>query len=185
MDELRAGQYWKTPFIWEPGCPEPATTTSLRFEAADAEWLQDAMAEVMSHSLDESDQFAVKQLGALPAAQELLAVPTDYFEMHAGWWQAAFDHAGNAVGFVLPVTFVDPSRWRSGLPQGTIYYMGVLPQHRSRGHGQDLLAQATRTFIQANCWRIFCDTGTSNLPMVGAFRKAGYKELAPWQRALS
>ena len=185
MEQLPIGHYWKTPFIWEPGCPEPASTTSLRFEAADPDWLQDAMARVMSDSLDESDQFAVKQLGAQQAAQELLAIPTDYFEVPAAWWQTAFDREGNAIGFVLPVTFVDQSRWRSGLPQGTIYYMGVLPQYRSHGFGQELLDQATRTFIQAKCWRIFCDTGTSNLPMVGAFRKAGYKELPPWQRALS
>ena len=76
------------------------------------------------------------------------------------------------------------ARWRDGRPQGTIFYMGVLPAHRGRGHARALLDEATRLFVAADCWRIFCDTGTSNLPMVKTFRQAGYQERAPWQRPL-
>ena len=95
---------------------------------------------------------------------------------------AIVDSAGSRVGFVLPVLFRSEARWQNGHPQGTIFYMGVLPSFRGRGHAAELLAEATRLFIEANCWRIFCDTGTDNHPMVNAFRKAGYKERSPWQR---
>ena len=61
--------------------------------------------------------------------------------------------------------------------------MGVLPAFR--GHALCLLTQATRVFIAARCWRIFCDTCTTNAPMVQAFRTAGYREGQPWQRPLA
>lgn len=184
LAEPAPGQYWKTPFIWEPGCPVPAATPSLRFEPAGDEWLQRALAEVLSDSLDEGARHSVAQLGAAQAVAELLGFAPPYFEWPAGWWRVAISEQGQRVGFVLPVCFKDRSRWRDGRPQGTILYMGVLPAHRGRGHARALLDEATRLFVAADCWRIFCDTGTSNLPMVKTFRQAGYQERAPWQRPL-
>jgi ribosomal protein S18 acetylase RimI-like enzyme len=143
------------------------------------------MAAVMADSLDESDRYAVAHGGAARAARELLAVDTDYFETRDGWWRVARDADGQMVGFVLPVLFRQAARWQGERPEGTIYYMGVLPACRGRGHGLRLLAEATRVFIAARCWRIFCDTGTANTPMVQAFRSAGYREGPPWQRPLA
>jgi ribosomal protein S18 acetylase RimI-like enzyme len=62
--------------------------------------------------------------------------------------------------------------------------MGVLPEFRGRGYAFELLAEATRIFDAAHCWRVFCDTATDNFPMVDAFRRAGYIEHAPWQRSV-
>ena len=152
---------------------------------ATQEWLLGAAAEVMSHSLDESDRYAVANVGAAQAAAELLAMDTLYFERPAKWWRAAIDETGRKVGFVLPVIFRDKARWKDGRPQGTIFYMGVLPEYRGRGHAVTLLNEATRVFIEARCWQIFCDTGTDNTPMVKAFRQAGYRERTPWQRPLA
>ena len=56
---------------------------------------------------------------------------------------------------------------------------------RTSGYAFELIAEATRLFIDAQCWRIFCDTGTDNHPMIKAFRKAGYKERTPWQRSVA
>jgi ribosomal protein S18 acetylase RimI-like enzyme len=184
-EPLRPGHFWKTPFVWEPGCPEPAAADGLVYEPASTEWLHEAMAAVMADSLDESDRHAVAYGGAARAARELLSVDTDCFEQRDGWWRAARDTHGDAVGFVLPVLFKQAARWRDDRPEGTIYYMGVLPAFRGRGHGLRLLAEATRVFIAARCWRIFCDTGTANAPMVSAFRSAGYRERQPWQRPLA
>jgi hypothetical protein len=47
-----------------------------------------------------------------------------------------------------------------------------------------LLDEATRVFIGADCWRVFCDTGSRNEPMLRTFRTAGYEERTPWQRPL-
>jgi len=185
MDAPQPGHFWKTPFIWEPGDPEPTATHSLRFAEPPAEWLTMAVGEVMSHSLDESDQYAITNVGRPRATAELLALVPQYFIRPDGWWSAAIDSAGHRVGFVLPVLFQEQARYKDGRPQGTILHMGVLPAYRGKGYGVALLMEATRILIQANCWRIFCDTATRNLPMVHAFRAAGYRERTPWQRPLA
>jgi ribosomal protein S18 acetylase RimI-like enzyme len=184
MELPQPGHFWKTPFIWEPGCPEPPSASALGFVDVTDEWLSSALAEVMSHSLNESDQHAVARVGAAQAVEELLAVAPQYFERPAKWWRAATDERGRRVGFILPVLFQDKARWKDGHPQGTIFYMGVLPEYRGRGYSVALLQEATRLFIQAKCWRIFCDTGTNNAPMVSAFRRVGYVERTAWQRPL-
>jgi ribosomal protein S18 acetylase RimI-like enzyme len=185
MDALLPGHYWKTPFIWEPGCPEPSARSSLQFAVAHEDWLRGAVAQVMSDSLDESDKYAVARAGASQAVTDLFAFEQEHFEKVDAWWRVAVDGQGHRVGFVLPVLFRSEARWKEGRPQGTIFYMGVLPEFRGRGHALELLAQATRLFIAANCWSISCDTGTDNHPMVSAFRKAGYKERSAWQRPVA
>ena len=94
------------------------------------------------------------------------------------------DEQGRLDGFVLPVLFKHRAKWKQGRPQGTIYYIGVLPPFRGRGYAQALLEEATRVFIEAGCWRIFCDASSRNAPMLEAFRRVGYKERATWQRPL-
>jgi len=183
MHSADTGKYWKTPFVWEPGCPEPLSAT-LQFEAVQLEAIPSAMADVMAASVDESDRHVVDTLGPLGAAHKLLALAHEHFEFRHGWWRMAIDARGNAVGFVLPVLFQGKETWRQGKPEGTILYIGVQPSFRGRGFGAQLLAEATRILIDADCWRIFCDTGSGNVPMVRAFRSAGYKELPPWQRPL-
>jgi len=184
VDAPQPGHFWKTPFIWEPGCRRPPELGSLAFEPIDRPWLERALAEVMAHSVDESDIHVVAKYGANRAALDLLAVCPQHFEQLAGWWQAAVDAAGDRVGFTLPVLFRHPAPGKDARPEGTIFYMGVLPQHRGQGFGYALLEQATRTCIAADCWRILCDTSSSNEPMMRAFRKAGYLEREPWQRPL-
>lgn len=182
MAPLQPGHYWKTPFLWEPGCAEPEPARALRFEPAPHEWLLSAMGQVMASSADPSDQHAVAEHGERSAAEELLSIAPKYFSWQADWWRLARSDKGEEVGFVLPVLFSDERRSRNGQPQGSIFYMGILPQHRRNGWSHELLAEATRIFIAAGCWRIFCDTGTDNAPMVSSFRKAGYMECEPWQR---
>jgi ribosomal protein S18 acetylase RimI-like enzyme len=185
MDDLRPGHYWKTPFVWEEGCPEPKSVSPLRFEVAEHEWLKGAVAQTMASSMDESDTFAVSQGGPSKAATDLIAIAPEYFDMQPGWWRMAKDTEENRVGFVLPVLFKGEKTWKEGRPEATIFYMGVLPEYRGLGYSRELLGEAVRICRLANCWRLFCDTGTENHPMVNAFRLAGFKELNPWQRPVA
>lgn len=188
MDALKPDHYWKTPFYWdagEAGSPLPPAAGSLGFAPADDAWLLDAIAAVMQAGTDESDRFNVARQGAAAAARELLDLLPQYFVRPADAWRVATDDAGRRVGFVLPVLFKEERFWRGGRPQGTILYLGVLPDARGRGHSLELVHEATRTLARANCWRIFCDTGTNNTAMVRTFRRAGYAERAPWQRPLA
>jgi ribosomal protein S18 acetylase RimI-like enzyme len=185
MDELLTGHYWKTPFLWESGCPEPSSTQSLRFEPIAGDRLVSRVAEVLASSADPSDRHAVVQHGEQGAARELISFAPEYFRWSSRWWQSAHIASGDEIGFVLPVVFKDPQRSKEGCPQGSIFYMGTLPRHRNMGYSLALLAEATRILIAAKCWRIFCDTGTENVPMVKSFRRAGYMERAPWQRPVA
>ena len=184
MDTPQPGHFWKTPFFWTPGCKPPEPVAQLTFHAAELDWLEDAIAVVMETSPDESDRAALTELGSAGASRELLAVDTDHFELRPDWWACARDSAGEPVGFVLPVLLRPQRYWKEGKSQGTIYYMGVLPASRGKGYAAELLAQATRLLIAADCWRIFCDTSSHNEPMLKAFRRAGYEERTPWQRPL-
>ena len=135
--------------------------------------------------MDGSDQFTVSRIGVEAAVQEVYDLLPQYFERQPDWWRIGKDAQGQPVGFVLPATFREERFRKDGRPQGTIFYMGVLPAFRGLGYGLELVHEATRVFLEAGCWRIFCDTGTDNAPMIKAFRQAGYVEHKQWQRPLA
>jgi ribosomal protein S18 acetylase RimI-like enzyme len=96
-----------------------------------------------------------------------------HFVYEMNWWRLATCGA-QIVGSIQPVVFVGCSK--SGLEEGTIHSIGVLPEFRGRGYILDLLFAATRILQDVGVWRIFCDTDSRNYPMVQAFRRAGYME---------
>jgi ribosomal protein S18 acetylase RimI-like enzyme len=186
MDPLQPGHYWKTPFLWELGCKGPTPPPAgVAFAPIAVEVLASLIGRAMANSRDQSDQHAVATHGEPGAAEDLLSFAPEYFSWEPGWWRCARTEQGNTAGFVLPVVFKAEDRCREGRPQGTIFYMGVMPEYRGQGFGKALVDEATRVFTEAKCWRIFCDTGTDNEPMVRAFRSCGYIERKPWQRPVA
>lgn len=186
MDPLQPGHYWKTPFLWEPGCAAPSPPPGgIGFRPISSESAVPLIGKAMANSRDESDIHAVAVHGEMGAARDLLSFAPEHFAWEPAWWRCAVTARGRVAGFVLPVVFKSEDRNRDSRPQGTIFYMGVLPQFRGRGVGKALVAEATRVFIEAKCWRILCDTGTNNEPMVRAFRSCGYMERKPWQRPVA
>lgn len=185
VDPLQPGHYWKTPFYWEPGCAEPPVAPRLRFEPATDDWLRSTIGRVMAAGTDESDKYNVPRIGVAAAVQEVFDLLPQGFGRPPNWWRLARNDMNEPVGFVLPVLFKEERFWKEAKPQGTIFYMGVLPEFRGKGHALELVHEATRVFFEAGCWRIFCDTGTDNVPMVRTFRQAGYMERKPWQRPLN
>jgi len=184
MEAPQPGHFWKIPFLWEQGCATPSPSIRLSFAGVHLTSLEAAVADVMASSTDESDQAAVAELGATGAARELLGVDESYFQWEPSWWRLAKDGSGETVGFVLPVRLRQEQHWQDGMPQGSIYYMGVLPAHRGNFYARELLDEATRMLLQHGCWRIFCDLSATNEPMLKAFRQAGFNERNPWQRRI-
>jgi ribosomal protein S18 acetylase RimI-like enzyme len=178
----RSGSYLKIPFVWESGCPLPPQVAHLRFRTADPDWLVGALSRVLATSPDPSVQLAVSEYGPHQAAAILLASSSPHFEYLPELWQLAETAAVQPVGFVLPSMFTGQPG--NALRRGTIFYLGVLPEHRGKGYGHDLLAQATRVLCQVGVGRILCDTAACNRPMIAAFRAAGYIEKEPWERPL-
>jgi ribosomal protein S18 acetylase RimI-like enzyme len=82
---------------------------------------------------------------------------------------------GIDAGFVLPVIYDDCAR--DGLDEATIYHLGVAPEQRGRGLGRMLLRRATQTLLAHGVWRIFCDTGINNAPMIHLFQREGWSRL--------
>ena len=78
MDQLKPGHYWKTPFYWERGCPEPPADSQLNFEVATDEWLRSAIGRVMEAGTDASDQYNVPRIGVTAAVQEVFDGPSSF-----------------------------------------------------------------------------------------------------------
>lgn len=178
---IRPDHYLKIPFVWEPGCPIPALSSRLHFRPAPADWLTNALSQVLTHSLDPADQLAVAERGPHEAANALIALADPHFQQQPEWWQRADKPSGEPVGFVLCSLLTGTA---GSPPDGTIFYLGVLPEHRRNGFGHQLLDQATRTLLNIGVRRICCDTALCNAPMVTLFRQAGYLERPPWERPL-
>ena len=178
----RSGYYLKIPFVWEPGCPLPTQVAHLRFRTADPDWLLGALSSVLATAQDPSVQLAVSEYGPHEAAAKLIALSSPHLERLPEWWQLAETAAGQPVGFVLPAVLAGTAG--EVFREGTIFYLGVVPEHRGKGYGHELLAQATRVLRQVRVGRILCDTAACNGPMIAAFRAAGYIEREPWERPL-
>ena len=168
--------YRKTVFVWNEPKPVISVPERLHFwsvREATLPLLHDLVEVAMANSLDRHDQKSVAEYGAAAVAKRFLADVDDYFGYQMAWWQFAANEKQELVGFLLPVIY--PGEQRSGLEEATLYYIGVLPEHRGHGYGYDLLCQATRTMQQAGVWRIYCDTDIENIPMIKAFQRAGYE----------
>ena len=142
-----------------------------------------ALAQVLSSSIDASDQKKVLKIGVRRAAKQFIDESRDDFSYQDEWWQFGVNHHEQIVGFVLPVIYQGGTK--DGLEEGTIYYMGVLPEYRGLGFANDLLLKGTRILQDVGVWRVFCDTDVNNLPMISAFKKVGYRQCSePWKRLL-
>ncbi|MBW4646841.1 MAG: GNAT family N-acetyltransferase [Goleter apudmare HA4340-LM2] len=135
---------------------------------------------VMSESIDASDRQRVSKHDPYKAAEMFLNSARD-FAYQDNWWQFGINEKGEIVGFVLPVVFSGCAK--EGLEEGTIYYMGVLPEYRGLGLANDLLSKGTQILQEVGVWRVFCDTAVDNVRMISAFKRVGYRQYSePWER---
>jgi RimJ/RimL family protein N-acetyltransferase len=177
--------YEKRVYIWEEPQPPIAVPPRLLYRSlpeGDSATFTEAVARVLAGSLDRHDQASVRRLGAAQAAAEMVAHAQVDFAYQPAWWQVAYDMEGVLVGFLQPVLYHDGQR--DGLAEGTLYYIGVVPEQRGHHYIYDLLCQATHTLQAVGVWRIFCDTDTLNLPMQRAFEEVGYQAAGTHERPL-
>jgi ribosomal protein S18 acetylase RimI-like enzyme len=175
--------YEKIPFVWEEPQPLIRVPKRLEFRSFDnvgKAAFTDAVRRAIIGSLDLSDQKAVIKLGAARAADKYVAAIADDFDYRSEWWQLGFDEAGKLAGFIQPVIYRGCAK--NGLEEGTIYYIGVVPEQRGKRYINDLLCKATRILQEVGVWRIFCDTYVLNTPMIKAFKEVGYRQFGPAKR---
>ena len=176
--------YWKVPFEWTRTAPprDDALPT-------DWSWLNgrttpepiQLVADVLASSPGPEDRFVVEVLGAEEGARRILALAPGFSYLPDRWHVLSVQE--QAVGFVLPVTYDGCSR--DGLDEATIYHMGVAPEHRGIGIGGLLLRRATRLLVSHGVWRIYCDTASSNEPMIHVFEREGWTRLAAHERPIA
>lgn len=169
--------FLKVPFVWEEPKPLIELSPRLNFEPVKAKHdnqLVSVVARVMASSMDASDQRRALEDNPHAAVEMFLNSATDGFSYQDDWWQFGINPTGNIVGVVLPVTFNGCAK--AGLEEGTIYYMGVLPEYRGLGFANDFLSQGTRILQEIGVWQIFCDTAVANVRMISAFKRVGYRQ---------
>jgi len=83
-------------------------------------------------------------------------------------WLAAFDGDG-AVGAVLPQPYPDD-------PRGSIFYVGVVPERRARGHGTVLHAHGLWRLSARGAASYVGSTDVRNEPMRRVFARNGCRE---------
>ena len=179
--------YFKQPFVWQ-GQQQPVEVPQrLTYRAVNTLSVDDfisVVARVRADSSDRSDQRQAAQQDALQAAKQFIADASGSgFSYQEQWWQVGVDGNGHIVGFVLPVIYEGYAK--DGLEEATIYYIGVVPEHRRHGYGVDLLLAGTKMLQEVGVWRIFCDTDVQNRGMITAFERAGYERAGePYERPL-
>jgi ribosomal protein S18 acetylase RimI-like enzyme len=143
----------------------------------DGEFAQLMMA-AFSQSDDPRDRATVERYGEQAVAMAMLADARGgvTYSGDRSWWSLAlFD--GAPAGFVLPVVFTGEAR--DGLDEGTIYHIGVVPQHRGQGLGALLLARGSDALLRHGVWRISADTAIENEPMILIFERQGWQRREP------
>lgn len=169
--------YRKIAFVWEEPAPLITVPDRLFFRAyneTDQLALATLMGQVMSRSLDRSDQKDTLEGDLTQTALAFINEADRDFEYQPEWWQLAFDTTDKLIGFVQPVIFRGCNK--GNLEEGTIYHIGVSPEARGRGYVCDLLRKGTLVLQEVGVWRIYCDTDVLNTPMIAAFKNVGYKQ---------
>ncbi|MEP0873277.1 GNAT family N-acetyltransferase [Trichocoleus desertorum AS-A10] len=176
--------FLEVPFVWEKPKPLLEVPPRLTFEPVKVKHgnqLVPVIARIMALSIDTSDQRRASDNDPHTAVEMFLNSARDDFSYQDDWWQFGINERGDIVGVVLPVTFNGCAK--ADLEEGTIYYMGVVPEYRGFGFANDLLSQGTRILQEIGVWQIFCDTAVVNVRMISAFKQVGYRQYGePWER---
>ncbi|MBD1843196.1 GNAT family N-acetyltransferase [Cyanobacteria bacterium FACHB-63] len=176
--------FLKVPFVWEEPKPLVEAPSRLTFEpvkAKHSDQLVSVVVRIMALSMDASDQRRSFSDNPYTAVETFLNSARDDFSYQDDWWQFGINDSGDIVGVVLPVTFNGYAK--GNLEEGTLYYLGVVPECRGSGFANDLLLQGTRILQEVGVWRIFCDTAVVNVGMISAFKHVGYRQYGePWER---
>jgi RimJ/RimL family protein N-acetyltransferase len=153
---VRVTRRWE----WRRGTPLPEPEDPLTYRAAGPDELEDAVRQVAAGSLDRR----LLPDDARWHAELLLGLDHD-----PGWYELAFEPGGGLVGLVAA------ARVQS---QPIVALVGVVPEHRGRGHSLRLLARATRHLAASGAETIRADSDEQNEPMARTFRRAGYRQFA-------
>jgi ribosomal protein S18 acetylase RimI-like enzyme len=144
----------------------PPRSERLAFRPADDAQVLAVLRQLLVGTLDAHDRHAVALHGVERAA-ELQLEDLHWFPSPRDWWQLALTRSGDLVGLIIPAR---------NYSQPTVGYIGVVPEQRGHGYVDDLLAEmAWRLGELAPGETVGADTDFGNVPMAGAFARAGFR----------
>jgi ribosomal protein S18 acetylase RimI-like enzyme len=145
----------------------PPRSGRLRFvsTAGRHEELVAVMMRVNESTLDAHVRQDMAREGPRAAVERML---TDALDLPGAadrdWWRLAYTPAGDPVGFVLPVCTSMPTLW----------YIGVVPEHRGRRYSDDLVTEALHVVSAAGENAMQDSTDIGNALMAASFARCGY-----------
>jgi len=159
----------KKRYVWQDSGTPMRVKMRLKFRSLSdvGEYsFEQAVGQVTVGTLDRADRARLKKNGAAETASWYMRIlraggcePTD--------WLLGYLADGRLCGLVVPRRLSDR--------EGTIDYLGVVPELRGSGYGFDLLAKGT-ALLQAKGFKtVVVETDSENLPFQAELERAGYR----------
>lgn len=160
----------KRRYVWQdPGVPVEVPSRlefrSLAIVGEDA--FTEAARRVTEGTLDRGDQADLAKYGLGEAGRRYMAILRD-IEFLPDEWQLGYLPDGRLCGLVVP-------QYIEVAGEGTINYIGVVPELRVSGYGFDLLTKGTARLQRRGLKRVVAETDVENRPFHAELERAGYQ----------
>jgi ribosomal protein S18 acetylase RimI-like enzyme len=160
---------------------EPSPESSLAFRGlpeVGEEAFVEALAATYEGTRDSWLTRGIQERGLLGAARSDFLDYQD-LEYLPEWWELAYAEGGALAGVIMAAR--NPG-------SAVVAYVGVVPQQRGRGLAAQLVRRGTGQLVDSGASEVRGDCDRENVPMVKAFQRAGYEEIArrrSYQRTLA
>ena len=124
-----------------------------------------AVGRVTVGTLDRQDRARLRKHGAAETARGYMQILKEG-EFKPAEWLLGYLADGRLCGLVVPKRLDDR--------EGTIDYIGVVPELRGSGYGFDLLVKGTALLQQNGFKTVVAETDSENLPFHAELERAGY-----------
>jgi GNAT superfamily N-acetyltransferase len=151
---------------WTAADGLPPRSARLRFEPAADRYdeLVDVVMRVNESTLDAHARRDIERWGARSTVERMIADADGMPHGSRDWWRLAYTPDGAVVGFIMPVK----------VPAPTLWYLGVVPEHRGHRYSDDLVAETLHVVTEAGEDRMQDATDVANAPMAASFARCGY-----------
>jgi ribosomal protein S18 acetylase RimI-like enzyme len=159
----------KKRYVWQDTGAAVKVQMRLRFKSmADiGEYsFEQAIGQVTVGTLDREDRARTRKSGVAETARWYMQILKEG-EFRPTEWLVGYLRDGRLCGLVVPKRLDDK--------EGTIDYLGVVPELRGSGYGFDLLAKGTALLRQRGFKTVVAETDCENRPFPAQLERAGYR----------
>jgi ribosomal protein S18 acetylase RimI-like enzyme len=159
----------KQRYVWQDSGSPIKVRIRLRFktmaDVGEDEFVA-ALGRVMVGTLDREDRARLRRCGAAETARWYMRILGEG-DVKPADWLLGYLPDGKLCGLVVPK--------RLDAREGTIDYIGVVPELRGHGHGFDLLVKGTALLQQRGFKTVVVETDAENRPLHAELERAGYR----------